>query len=63
MDEFSMLYDEWASCKMEKIEKNFTAKELALLAEIKYQRKGVRKKTKNLISYTTRHWQYIRRLQ
>ena len=31
MDEFSMLYDEWTSCKIEKIEKNFTAKELVVV--------------------------------
>ena len=44
MDEFSMLYDEWTSCKIEKIEKNFTAKELSLLAEIKYPEEGCKEK-------------------
>ena len=44
MDEFSMLYDEWTSCKIEKIEKNFTAKELALLAEIKYPEERCKEK-------------------
>lgn len=39
MDEFNMLYDEWTSCEIEKIEKNFTAKELVLLAEMKYPEK------------------------
>ena len=63
MDEFSMLYDEWTSCEIEKIEKNYTAKELVLLAEMKYQEEGCKEKTKNLISSMIRHWQYIRRSQ
>ena len=36
MDEFSMIYEEWTSCKTVKPEKDFTAKELILLAEMKY---------------------------
>lgn len=36
MDEFDMLYDDWMSCKIKKIERNFTAKEFVALAEIKY---------------------------
>lgn len=43
MGEFSMLYDEWTSCKIEKIEKNFTAKELMLLAELKHPQEECKK--------------------
>ena len=29
MDEFSMLYDEWTSCRAEISEKNYTARDMA----------------------------------
>ena len=44
MDEFSMLYEEWTSCKIRKPEKDFTAKELILLAQIKYPEEGCKEK-------------------
>lgn len=36
MDEFSILYNDWTICGDREIEKNFTAKDIVKLAEIKY---------------------------
>ena len=44
MDEFSMIYEEWTSCKTVKPEKDFTAKEPILLAEMKYPEEGCKEK-------------------
>lgn len=36
MDEFDMLYDDWMTFKKVEIEKNYVAKDMAMIAEIKY---------------------------
>ena len=42
MDDFSMIYDDWMTCDEVKIEKTFVAKEMVVLAQMKYpDRKSV----------------------
>lgn len=40
MDDFSMIYDDWMTCDEVKIEKTFVAKEMVVLAQMKYPNKN-----------------------